>query len=376
MNRIIKKIIRDYVLKYGLIVTFPVMGHIKSKKASMDSEAARELLNEIHPKRAVECFTDDRIIQADYDLHIIIPAYNAASYIEACLLSVTTNKSPYKLYVTVVNDGSRDDTGLVLNRYEKYDWIEVISQENRGLSEARNTGLSVIRGRYLMFLDADDFLPQDSIERLISTADTYKSDVVEGSYYKFNEKGVHTHMTHDMIESVDHINNRLWGFACGKVYKAGVFEEILFPKSYLFEDSIISLNLYGMPYKCTTIKEDTYAYRDNVEGITKSVGVQPKVLDSYWVSECVIEEMYKVGRETTELGYEYFLLQVKVNFGRLKHLEDKALEAVFVLTRQLRLKYYSGFNTKNHSCYKQLEKALDDNDYGTYKWLLTYWRFD
>ncbi len=99
-------------------------------------------------------------------ISFIIPAYNAADTIEVCINSILKIKS-INIEVIVVNDGSKDHTEL-LCRNIKDKRIRVISQENQGVSCARNKGIVKAEGKYLMFVDADDVVQAESIEKIVS----------------------------------------------------------------------------------------------------------------------------------------------------------------------------------------------------------------
>ena len=145
-----------------------VFGNFVRVQSRLSFDEARKYLQEISPKPKGTCYTKNKLA-IQYDLHIIIPAYNAEKYIKECLKSVFIQVSEYSVLVTVVNDGSTDQTSIILENLKKlYKGsqidIEIINQDNKGYSGARNTALSFIRGKYIIFLDADDILPQDTIE--------------------------------------------------------------------------------------------------------------------------------------------------------------------------------------------------------------------
>ena len=100
-------------------------------------------------------------------ISIVIPAYNVENYIEQCLLSVI--KQTYKtLEIIVVDDGSKDKTGEIADKYAKMDdRIIVVHQNNGGLPNARNTGMKYAHGEYVMFLDSDDWLEMTCCETAI-----------------------------------------------------------------------------------------------------------------------------------------------------------------------------------------------------------------
>lgn len=109
---------------------------------------------------------------------VIIPAYNAEQYVERCLNSVL-DQSLADLEVIVVDDGSNDSTLEILETIAGKDSrLTVLHQENRYAGEARNTGLSHASGKYLYFLDADDFIEPNALSELTSAAESYDADIV------------------------------------------------------------------------------------------------------------------------------------------------------------------------------------------------------
>lgn len=121
-------------------------------------------------------------------LSIIIPAYNVERYIKECLASIFSGISKEKLSlleVIVVNDGSSDGTRAILESYENRGQIILLNQENRGQSNARNNGLRIAKGKYVMFVDSDDYLWNDSLSRLIDfLAANEDVDIVEYGFYE------------------------------------------------------------------------------------------------------------------------------------------------------------------------------------------------
>ncbi len=117
---------------------------------------------------------------------IIIPCYNVAEWIEACLDSVLCQKIT-DIEVICINDGSSDNTLEILQRYHEQDpRILVVSQKNRGLSDARNKGLRLAKGKYVYFLDADDLLSDcDILSFCVSVMERYKLDILYGGAIVF-----------------------------------------------------------------------------------------------------------------------------------------------------------------------------------------------
>lgn len=117
-------------------------------------------------------------------LSIIIPVYNVEKYIERCMETVLPQLTEH-MELIIVDDGSTDDSGNVCDRYQKaYPALKVIHQENKGLGEARNTGLCQARGEYIMFLDSDDYVENDAFIQLLTYVENNICDICYFGHYR------------------------------------------------------------------------------------------------------------------------------------------------------------------------------------------------
>lgn len=112
-------------------------------------------------------------------LSIIVPVYNVEDYIEKCLSSIFISNLSFEKYeVIVVNDGTQDNSMKFVERFhDRFSNIKIINQKNKGLGEARNTGLQVANGEFVWFIDSDDWLPERAIERVLNIIWTKKFDI-------------------------------------------------------------------------------------------------------------------------------------------------------------------------------------------------------
>ena len=119
----------------------------------------------------------------DIKVSVIIPAYNVEKYIEKCIDSVV--KQTYKnLEILVVDDGSKDETGKILDKIKSSDQrIRVVHKENGGVSSARNTGLDIATGDYIAFLDADDYWAEDFVQYMLGMAQKTGADFCVSKYF-------------------------------------------------------------------------------------------------------------------------------------------------------------------------------------------------
>ena len=112
---------------------------------------------------------------------IIVPVYNVEKYLECCLESLI-NQTLKDIEIICVNDGSTDNSGKILENYAAKDnRIKVIHQVNGGQAAARNNGLNAVNGKYINFIDSDDWVDLDFIEKLYDAAERNSADIAVAS---------------------------------------------------------------------------------------------------------------------------------------------------------------------------------------------------
>lgn len=287
---------------------------------NMGMDEARFILSSIHPDANGSCLCDNDIV-AEYDVHIVVPIYNVELYLKECLDSIFSQQTQYTFFVSLVDDGSTDDSGAILDAYVEtlrgtgYEFrVEGIHQKNKGLSAARNRALECIRGKYVMFVDSDDYLLQGAVDTLVSAAVRSDADIAEG----FFQSG-HSH-----------------GCACGKVYRSELFRHVHFPVGYWFEDTLNIFFLYPVSRKIVTVPGVHYYYRWNPNSIMNSLSGSPKVIDSLWVSHRVLMDYLSCGHRITEQVFRDFLQDVYSTVSHFRMLRDtRAMQALFVIERGL-----------------------------------------
>ena len=175
------------------------------------------------------------------DISIIIPAYNAEPYIDKCLNTILNQTFKGNFEIIIVNDGSKDDTLKILNKYaKKYKKIKIIDQKNAGQAVARNNALKVALGKYIMFVDVDDYIDETMLDKMYSVAIKENADIVYCDYYehyKDDDRIVHNYITEDEIKNAILANYAPWG----KLYNLDFFKKskLEFMKGKLFEDIAI-----------------------------------------------------------------------------------------------------------------------------------------
>jgi len=120
-------------------------------------------------------------------ISVVITCYNYAEYIEEAIQSVLSQT--YKnISLTIIDDGSTDNSLEVINRYKDYDNVRIITRANKGIVYTRNEALQVVDGEFICFLDADDYFDKDYIENMIIVAEKHRADVVYPNWHIFGDE--------------------------------------------------------------------------------------------------------------------------------------------------------------------------------------------
>jgi len=223
---------------------------------------------------------------------VIVPIYKVEKYLNKCVDSIM--KQTYKnLEIILVDDGSPDNCGKICDEYAQADErIKVIHKENGGLSDARNEGIKIANGDYIMFVDSDDYLSLDCVEHLYHTSIEHNADLVIGSNKKFDdESGEIIWNTADSENKIEIMNRTdamkdMFMNGCSawaRLYKASVHKDIFFPYGEINEDEAIVLKILE---RCNTVVKTNkviYNYRWRAESIT-SASFSPKKL--VWCKHC------------------------------------------------------------------------------------------
>jgi glycosyltransferase involved in cell wall biosynthesis len=225
-------------------------------------------------------------------ISVIIPVYNVEQHISECLESIVAQT--YKnIEIIVVNDGSTDKSEEIIKSYlEKFKNINYIYQENKGVSEARNLGLKNAKGEYILFVDSDDFLDKNMIEKMYNNANKYQSDVVISGHIRFYETQSFKNKIINYDEYEDNIYNgnqvldlmlslKVKGYLWDKLFKRDKLVENNFnlePNRYI-EDWFPVIKQISKSGTVTFVNEPLYYYRQRNESAMHNIN--KKLLDDY-----------------------------------------------------------------------------------------------
>lgn len=262
----------------------------------------------------------------DLLVSIIVPIYNVELFLNECVESLIAQT--YKnIEIILVDDGSPDTCPQICDQWESKDSrIHVIHKQNGGLSDARNAGIEVSNGDYIMFVDSDDKIAEDTVLELLNIQYQTKADIVCGGFYRYTS-GKIEQIYNEIIDvdfvvfsGVEQVKNILTSrtdcSSCCKLYKKSLLEHHRFIKGRYNEDVIFLFNLY---LKCNSIaytQKRFYYYRETIGSVTQKLSNKTM----HYLTNClemeetvkslnipVLNEMniYKL-RVCLELGYRIF----------------------------------------------------------------------
>ncbi|WP_100486944.1 glycosyltransferase family 2 protein [Sporolactobacillus pectinivorans] len=203
------------------------------------------------------------------EISVIVPVYNVEHYLQRCIRSVLA-QSFISLEIILVDDGSTDHSGRICDLYRKRDdRIRVIHKENGGLSDARNMGVRAATGKYIGFVDSDDFIDRDMYYWLYRTLIENTADIAEAGFLKAysdvaekenNETGRVTVYSGRQAAVSGIVNHRCTTYAWNKLYKRELWDTFSFPKGKLFEDEFTTYKVFHACTRVAVIDRKLYYY--------------------------------------------------------------------------------------------------------------------
>lgn len=345
------------------------MAHLFLRRAYvMETSVAYQILCQWSKDMGRSCLQCNKIGAYAYDLSIIIPAYNAYSYIEACINSILNQTTKYTFHVFVVNDGSTDQTAELLHQYAEDKHITIYEEENCGAAAARNRALKHLNSTYVMFVDADDLLEPNAIDKLLNAAYAENADAVEGGYFilKDGRKQIGSQMPD---KTFDHALGVLSGFTCMKVFRSSLFEDVSFPVGYWFEDTVISMILFPKVERAVTIGDMVYSYRANPKGMTSAAKGSRKALDSFWIMIQLMKDHAALNLPENNEYHLQLLRQIHITYLRTRNAPEQVKKSIFVLSAVIINSIFNENVLTDNWKMQMLETAVKQRKYGLYRLL-------
>lgn len=258
----------------------------------------------------------------EYKISVIIPVYNVEDYIRQSIDSVL-NQTYKNLEIILVDDGAKDNSGKICDEYKNVDErIKVIHKINSGVSSARNVGIDIATGKYIMFLDSDDFLEKNACELLYKAIEKVNTEYVMGNYIYTTFEGekwdspmfdiqenFEVTIT-DYKKSFFVMNSVVWN----KIFKRDFIEtnKLRFAEGALAEDAIFTSFLYTHTDKGYFIKDVILNYRQNKENVSISTNCNKNYFSKTDEAYKLIYENYKTTNNTG--FYRFFCARIMPYF--------------------------------------------------------------
>ncbi|NCC54990.1 MAG: glycosyltransferase, partial [Erysipelotrichia bacterium] len=219
--------------------------------------------------------------------------YNVEKYLERCLDSIL-NQTLKDIEIILVDDGSPDNCGIMCDEYAKKDMrIKVIHKINGGLSSARNAGIKMARGKYVGFVDSDDWIKEDMYQYLLELIEQYDADIADCDMIETSDS---FEKVHDKDEIIEILNQKeaydiffriskpnINYCVCDKLFRRELFEYNKFTEGIIFEDIDFNFQILLHCNKIVVSNIEKYFYFKNPEGISRnSFRVKDLELQMVW----------------------------------------------------------------------------------------------
>ena len=241
---------------------------------------------------------------------VIVPVYNNKKYLDKCFDSLV-NQTYKDIEIIIINDGSTDGSEKIICKYTSiYTQIKYYKKKNEGVSIARNYGLKKATGEYIMYVDSDDYVSYDIVEKMIIYAIENNLDIVTSDIVKFYESGKKEYYKTNKEYTNNEVKNYIIGDSgpCAKLFKSEIIKKNPFRKiAYEDLDIIPTLVLYTK--KIGYINEAMYYYRQVDGSATRLKEFKKSILDIYNVLENINQKLYNEYQDEVEYLYIAHLLR-------------------------------------------------------------------
>lgn len=200
------------------------------------------------------------------EVSVIVPIYNVEEYVRECIESIL-NQTFKDFELLLINDGSTDDSPKICKYYEKLDpRVKVINKVNGGLSDARNAGIDVAKGKYLTFIDGDDFIAKDTLETMYNSINKTDIKIAVCNMIRYYEDGETEYFYRPSKDNIllkedDRFKTLAQPSVCNKMFKTELFKDIRFPYKKYYEDTFVYHELVMQTNSVVLTGKDSYYYR-------------------------------------------------------------------------------------------------------------------
>lgn len=249
---------------------------------------------------------------------VIVPVYNVSGCLDRCVQSIV-NQSYKKIEIILVNDGSTDDCKGICEKWSKRDQrILLLSKKNGGVSDARNYGLKKAKGRFIAFVDSDDWIHPDMITLMYTDLMQTGSDMVCCGMTEATDSDMtdmdwfRERRVLNAEEAMDYLieDKIITSHVMVKMYKREILGTEPFPKGKLYEDVWIMHGVFAKCARISVIPERLYFYYQRENSITKT----PRLRNRIALVEA-LQKRYDDVHELKKLYNDELLCQIALNYS-------------------------------------------------------------
>jgi len=250
------------------------------------------------------------------EISIVVPIYNSEKYLKKCINSVL--KQDYNSYeLILIDDGSSDKSGAICDEYVKKDFrIKVIHKENKGVSDSRNVGIKNAIGKYILFLDSDDWLEVNSLRNIDKVIREKELDILIFGYREIYEKSntlnikpYHHINETDFEKLILDTSDNVKGFLFNKLIKKSCIEYYFDESIYVKEDLYFLLQNRANFKKIHIIQDIIYNYQIRNTSVSHSNKKNIKYVSELKVDKYIFENIQ------SKYSYEYKVLFIEEYLG-------------------------------------------------------------
>ncbi|WP_346355416.1 glycosyltransferase family 2 protein [Azotosporobacter soli] len=224
------------------------------------------------------------------DISVIVPIYKVEAHVRKCIESILA-QSFTNIEIILVDDGSPDNSGDICDEYARKDpRVRVIHKENRGVSSARNVGVDMACGRYIGFVDGDDWVEPDMYLTLHEAMREYDADIAHCTHRNVKltdsiqcaepensncDGGIQVYSREEAL--LELLNNiKITNLSGDKLYKAELFDGIIYPEGQTYEDWYTVPKLLACAKRIVKVRKIQYYYLRHLNGITGTLNISKR----------------------------------------------------------------------------------------------------
>lgn len=286
------------------------------------------------------------------EISVIVPVYNVEKYIEKCLNSIL-NQSFLKFELICVNDGSTDNSLEIMKKKisesEKNINYKIINTINLGLSNARNIGLKNASGKYIVFIDSDDWVEYNMLEELYNNAIQNNSDIVCCGFSRVseNDKKITVEQTNlpmvmDSKKAIITCAPASWN----KMYKKSLFidNNIYFPSGLWYEDLSTTTRLFMKSKKITVVNKSLVNYLQRSNSIIHTYNEKVNDIYKVLIDLEMFDREYCNNTYKSEIEYLFIIHIIFAHLFRCSHLKREELKKEIEFAYNILFQYFDNWS--------------------------------